>query len=80
MNDANLAASEWVQSRAADQLESTLDWIDRFEPGIRAAHQVRAFDAWTAAHPGERPDTSRWSEERRQAWDDLQTLKSIGAP
>lgn len=80
VSDATLAAAEWVQAQAAGELDATLDWIDRFEPGIRAAHQVRAFDAWTAAHPGEMPDTSGWSEERRQAWDDLQALKSIGTP
>jgi hypothetical protein len=80
MNDVTLPAAEWVQARASGQLESTVNWIDRFEPGIRAAHLVHAFDAWTAAHPGAEPDTSAWSEQRREAWADLQTLKCLGAP
>jgi hypothetical protein len=65
---------------AASDLNPTLDWLYQFPPAIRHAGLVHAFDAWTAAHPGAEPDTSAWSEERREAWADLQTLKSIGAP
>jgi hypothetical protein len=55
-----------------------LDWLEAFPPAIRHGGLVRAFDAWTAAHPGTAPDTSSWSEERRLAWDDLQALKALG--
>lgn len=73
-------AVPFTRARAAADLHPTLDWLDRFPPLIRQSCLVHAFDAWTAAHPGERPDTSSWSENRREAWDDLQALKSIGAP
>jgi hypothetical protein len=65
---------------AAADLGPTMDWLDTLPPAIRHGCLVHAFDAWTAAHPGAEPDTSAWSEQRREAWADLQTLKSIGAP
>lgn len=73
-------AVQFTIARAAADLGPTLDWLDQFPPAIRHGCLVQAFDAWTAAHPGEMPDTALWSEERRQAWDDLQALKSIGTP
>jgi hypothetical protein len=73
-------AVQFTISRAAADLGPTLDWLEEFPPAIRHGGLVHAFDTWTAAHPGEMPDTARWSEERRQAWDDLQALKSIGTP
>ena len=73
-------AAPFTSARAAAELNPTLDWLEQFPPAIRHGCLVHAFDAWTAAHPGAGPDTSAWSEERRQAWDDLQALKSIGTP
>jgi hypothetical protein len=65
---------------AAADLGPTMDWLDTLPPAIRHGCLVHAFDAWTAAHPGAEPDTSAWSEQRREAWADLQTLKSLGKP
>jgi len=73
-------AVQFTISRAAADLGTTLDWLDQFPPAIRHGGLVHAFDAWTAAHPGARPDTATWSDERRQAWADLQALKSLGTP
>ena len=73
-------AVQFTIARAAADLGPTLDWLDQFPPAIRHGALVNAFDTWTAAHPGEMPDTARWSEERRQAWADLHTLKSLGTP
>jgi hypothetical protein len=73
-------AVQFTIARAAADLGPTLDWLEPFPPAIRHGSLVHAFDAWTAAHPGAAPDSSTWSEERRQAWDDLQALKALGTP
>lgn len=70
----------FISARAAADLNPTLDWLDQFPPAIRNGGLIQAFDAWTADHPGGMPDTALWSQKRRQAWDDLQALKSIGTP
>lgn len=75
-----LGAVQFTIARAAVDLGPTLDWLDQFPPAVRHGCLVQAFDAWTATHPGEMPDTATWTDERRQAWDDLQALKSIGEP
>jgi hypothetical protein len=67
-------------ARAAVDLGPTLDWLEQFPPATRHSGLVHAFDTWTSAHPGAEPDSSTWSEELRQAWDDLQALKALGAP
>lgn len=73
-------AVQFTISRAAADLGPTLEWLDQFPPAIRHGALVNAFDAWTAAHPEALPDTATWSDERRQAWDDLHALKSLGTP
>jgi hypothetical protein len=73
-------AVQFTIARATLDLHPTLDWLDQLPPATRHGAQVHAFDAWTAAHPGAEPDTATWSDEHRQAWGDLQALRSLGTP
>lgn len=58
--------------RAAKDLNGTLDWGEELPTAVQVATMVEAFDGWSKAHPGQRPDMSGWSEERVTAWEDLQ--------
>lgn len=62
------------------ELTTTLDWLDRFAGGQAQQCFVTTYDAWSRAHPGDLPDMTAWSEQRRQAWEDLEALKEITAP
>ncbi len=57
-----------------DDLESALDQADQLPPALRQSGLVRAFDAWTKAHPGEPADRTGWPAARAQVWDDLEAL------
>ena len=58
-----------------DNLESALARADQQSPAQRHSGLMQAFDAWTKAHPGERPDTTGWSPVRQRAWEDFEALK-----
>ena len=62
------------------ELTSTLDWLERFAGGQGQQCFVTAYDTWSRAHPGERPDMTAWTEQRRRAWDDLEALRELTAP
>lgn len=70
--------SGFFDSKPPDQAIAVLP--DDQSPAQRQSGLVRAFDEWTQAHPGERPDTSGWTPVRIQAWEDLEALKSPASP
>ncbi|RYD39480.1 MAG: hypothetical protein EOP85_15880 [Verrucomicrobiaceae bacterium] len=72
--DADSAAGARVSSLAPHDLTVVLDWAERLPPGKRRDSLVGAFDAWTAANPGQRADRSGWPDDRVRAWEDLEAL------
>lgn len=72
---AKFAPSQGTSEIVPPDLDSALSQADSVPPEQRQAGLVRAFDAWTKAHPGGRPDMSGWTEVRRRAWADLEALK-----
>jgi hypothetical protein len=72
---AKLLESQSTVPFIPPDLDSALNQADSLPPAQRQAGIVRAFDAWTKAHPGEHPDTSGWTEVRRRAWEDLDALQ-----
>lgn len=71
------AAAAYLADQASAHLDEALDWIGRFDPEQSAAYFINAFDAWNAAGSKTAPDMSDWSEERKQAWEDLAALEAL---
>ena len=61
-------------SMAARDLNSALTMAEKLPAFDRLSGTVRSFDAWRQANPGQRPDTTGWSEQRLQAWKDLESI------
>ncbi|QJE98092.1 hypothetical protein [Luteolibacter luteus] len=74
LTDAESAYPVLAGLRAPQDLEGTLDWAESLSPADEAASIAQAHEAWTAAHPGQAPDTSGWSAARLQAWQDMDAL------
>jgi hypothetical protein len=65
---------------AAHSPAASFDWLENQPAPVRQRGMVVAYDSWTRVNPGAQPDQSSWTDPQRQAWQDLEALRTAGRP